>query len=123
MKSEFLNPAPKNFNWPRCPEADQFIEEVLQKFLAQHDFARRLSDRMMLETSTLFSVWVDHVILSSKSCSANTLKPLGFWEDKKAKRPAGTRVFFHPYADLPKVLLSSKTTGCAIAVDDLWKFQ
>jgi hypothetical protein len=124
-KSEFLSPAPPDYKWPRCPEADRFIEEILQEFLTRHVFAGRLADRMRIETSTLFSVWVDHVLLPARHFKETDLAPLGFLEDKQARRPAGTRVFYHPFADLPKVLLSPrmKSVGCAMAVDDLWKFE
>jgi len=125
MNSDFLQPAPPDYKWPRCPEADRFIEETLQGFLGQHAFARRLADRMKIETSTLFSVWVDHLILPTRKGQAEELKQLGFWEDKKSKRPAGTLIFYHPFADLPKILVSSrsKEVGCAIMVEDLWRFQ
>ena len=120
-----LHPAPPDYKWPRCPEADRFIEETQQSFLARHAFARRLSERMRTETSTLFSAWVDHLILPARKETASRLEALGFCEDKKAKRPAGTLVFYHPFADLPEVLLSkrAKETCCAIVVEDLWRFE
>jgi len=123
--SDFLQPAPPEYKWPRCPEADQFIEECVRAFLAEHGFARRLAERMKAETSTLFSVWVDHFLLPARHYKLEDLKRLGFWEDKKARRPAGAMVLYHPYADLPKILLSSrfKEVGCAIMVDDIWRFQ
>src|SRR5438046_384058 len=123
--SEFLDPAPADFKWPRCPEADHFVEDALLLFLRQHAFARGLAARMKTETSTLFSVWVDHLLLPASQYKPDDLKRLGFWEDTKARRPADTLVFYHPYADLPRILHSShiKEVGCAIAVDDLWRFQ
>lgn len=125
MTAEFLKPAPPDYKWPRCPEADRFIEDAINSFLAHHRFARRLAERMRVETSTLFSVWVDHVLLPARQVSAEDLKRLGFWEDKAVKRPAGNSVFYHPYADLPRLLVSPrlKETGCAILVEDIWRFQ
>jgi hypothetical protein len=125
MITEFLTPAPPDYRWPRCPEADHFIEETIRTFLEHHRFAHRLSDRMRAETSTLFSAWIDHLLLPAKQAPEEHLKSLGFWEDKKIPRPAGYRAFFHPYADLPRLLVSSriKEVGCAIAVEDLWRFQ
>ena len=123
--SDFLSPAPPDYKWPRCPEADQFVENAVRNFLGRHAFARRLSERMHVETSTLFSVWVDHLMMPAKACSPETMKRLGFWEDKKVQRPSGAKVYFHPFADLPRLIISSKykETGCAIRVDDLWRFQ
>jgi hypothetical protein len=123
--SDFLSPAPPDYIWPRCPEADQFIEETCRAFLDKHAFARWLSGRMKIETSTLFSVWVDHLLLPVRQYKPKDLEALGFLEDKKVRRPAGAAVFCHPYADLPRVVISSriKEKGCAIMVDDLWRFQ
>ena len=123
--SEFLIPAPPDYKWPRCPEADRFIEEAQRVFLGHHGFARLLAERMKVETSTLFSVWVDHLLLPARQYKEQELKGLGFWEDKKSRRPVGARVFFHPYADLPRlmVLPQVEEIGCAIMVDDIWRFQ
>jgi hypothetical protein len=123
--SELLQPAPPDYKWPRCPDADQFIETTLRAFLDRHALARRLEERMKLETSTLFSVWVDHLILPAKNFSAERLKQLGFWEEKKSHRPSNAIAFFHPFADLPRILLSrtAKEVGCALMVEDLWRFQ
>src|SRR5258706_11143193 len=74
MITEFLKPAPPDYKWPLCPEADRFVEESVDAFLSRHEFARRLSERMKTETSTLFSVWVDHLILPSRNVSADDLK-------------------------------------------------
>ncbi len=107
MITEFLKPAPPDYKWPRCPEADQFIEKALQTFLSRHAFAKRLAERLKVETSTLFSVWVDHVLLPARAIFlGEDLKRLGFWEDKTAKHPAGHKVFYHPYADLPRLVVS-----------------
>jgi len=125
MTTEFLKPAPSDYKWPRCPEADAFMEKNISAFLTRHAFARRLSERMKTETSTLFSVWVDHILLPARQVSPEELKRLGFWEDTTAKRPAGMKIYYHPYADLPRLLVGAriKEAGCAIMVDDLWRFQ
>lgn len=122
---EFLSPAPDGYIWPRCPEADQFIEDTLRLFLKRHAFAARLSEKMKTGTSTIFSSWTDHLRLPRRGGSVQALQRLGFVEDKKAKRPAGAAVFLHPHADLPRVLLSAKfrDVGAAIMVEDLWRFQ
>jgi hypothetical protein len=123
--SEFLQPAPPDYKWPRCPDADQFVEEKLRVFLSKHAFAGLLAERMKVETSTLFSVWVDHLLLPMRKGQAEELRQLGFSEDKTARRPMGMLVYCHPFADLPKILLSSriKEIGCAMVVEDLWRFQ
>ena len=123
--SEFLQPAPADYQWPRCPEADRFIEETLQGFLGEHGFARNLAERMKSETSTLFSVWVDHLRLPAARRRMAEIKRLGFCEDKRGRRPAGVRVFWHPFADLPRLMISPRinAVGAAVMVEDIWKFQ
>lgn len=125
MKSDHLLPAPPNYQWPRCPEADAFVDNVIRQFLDKHAFARRLSERMAVETSTLFSSWVDHVRLPAARTDRSALERLGFREDRKVQRPAGVAVFRHPFADLPFVAVSAafKDVGCAILVEHLWHFQ
>jgi hypothetical protein len=123
--NDFLTPAPDNYVWPRCPEADLFIEEILTSFLDGHSFSRHLAARMKSETSTLFSVWVDHVILPRKKADPARLKEVGFVEDKKVRRAPGVTVYWHPFADLPRIVVSprAKAIGCAIMVEDIWRFQ
>jgi hypothetical protein len=123
--SDFLQPAPPEYKWPRCPEADGFVDDTIRVFLEKHAFAHHLAERMRVETSTLFPVWVDHILLPAKSYSPKTLATLGFWEDKKVRRPSGAKVFYHPYADLPRLVVSAriKEIGCAIMVDNIWRFQ
>ena len=122
---DFLTPAPEGYLWPRCPEADLFIEDTLRLFLKKHLFASRLAERMRTETSTVFSAWVDHVILPKTGKGADALARLGFVPDKKARVTAGAAAYWHPFADLPRVLVSSKAreVGCAVMVEDLWRFQ
>jgi len=124
-KNEFLTPAPANFIWPRCPEADQFIRDCLDRFLSHHEFADHLASRMLAETSTEFMSWVDHIVLPSHGYNPKDLfKGYGFIEDKMARCPAGVKALFHPYADLPRIIISAKTKSmsCAIHVDSISHF-
>lgn len=122
--SEFLKPAPLEYRWPQCPEADTFLRERLVQFLSGHSFAHRLSDRMQRDTNTEFFAWVDHIILAKRSVSETELARLGFVSMKKAPSVNGTQVYWHPYADLPRVVLSSveATVSCAIMVDTISEF-
>jgi hypothetical protein len=43
----------KRFDWPLCHEAEQFILERLDSFVARNTFAKRLSDRMLTAAGTL----------------------------------------------------------------------
>lgn len=117
-KSSFLSPAPPDFKWPQCPEADAFIRRRLVEFLQGHAFARRLAERMRDETSTEFQVWVDHLILPKPSIDVATLVKTGFEKDRNNKD-----TFWHPFADLPRLRLTSKrAVSCAIMVESISDF-
>lgn len=122
-KNDFLSPAPGDYKWPRCAEADDFIERRIAEFLERHAFARTLAGRMMSDTSTRLSAWVDHITVLPRDVAA--LERLGFWLDKKARRPAGSTVYFHPFADLPKVIVNARARdlGCAVTTESISQFQ
>jgi hypothetical protein len=125
VSADFLTPAPEGYKWPRCADADSYVEQLLGEFLKEHAFARHLSERMLGETSSHFSAWVDHLRLPARRVDLQRLVDLGFVLDKRGERPAGSTAYWHPYADLPRLLISPrfKTPGCAIMVDDIWRFQ
>jgi len=123
-KSDFLDPAPPDFRWPQCPEADEFIRERLAEFLEGHSFARRLADRMRDETSTEFEIWVDHLILPKSRFSQEAVSKLGFIPDKDAAVSAKSMVFWHPLADLPRLVLTGDSSlSCALMVENISDFQ
>jgi len=98
-------PSAGAFDWPLCYEAERFVVGGIEKFLARNTFARRLAERMRDETGTDFFEWVDHFTLAPESAGA--LRAAGFVAEKNAEAPAGTTVFRHPRAMMPRVLLRS----------------
>jgi hypothetical protein len=93
-----------SFDWPLCYEAEQRLGEWIASFLERNEFARRLAERMRDETGTEFFEWVDYLTLSPEHLPA--LKTIGFTEEK-VEAPAGTTVFWHPRAMLPRILISA----------------
>ena len=125
-KNDILSPVPADFKWPQCPEAEQFIQQSLVSFLEKHSFAKKLSERMKKETSTDFQVWVEYLVLPENKISLKKLNDTyGFVRDEKSVCEKGESVFWHPFADLPRILFSSKikSISCAIHVDSLEDFQ
>src|SRR6185436_20244399 len=90
------------FDWPLCYEAERLVGSYVDRFLERNAFARRLAERMREETGTEFFEWVDHVVLAPEHGGA--LRAAGFVEDN-VEAPAGTVVFWHPRAMMPRVLL------------------
>src|ERR1700745_2055675 len=96
--------AEKNFDWPLCYEAENFLLERIEAFLQKNTFARVLSDRMRDETGTLFLDWVDH--LHFPEADERALRDLGFTDDPLGENKAGQKALWHPEAMLPRVLLA-----------------
>jgi hypothetical protein len=95
---------PKKFDWPLAFDAENFIRERIQTFLANNKFAAQLAVRMQNETGTDFFEWVDHLVLSPDD--ETILRKAGFVNDT-AETPNGEIALHHPRATLPRILLRS----------------
>lgn len=91
------------FDWPVCHEAENFVLEQLEHFVARNAFVRDLSRRMTDETGTLLLDWVDSLSLSASHEA--TIRGLGFVPDPLAETPKGQRAFHHPESVLPRLVL------------------
>jgi hypothetical protein len=94
--------APNAFDWPLAYEAERLIGGCVEAFLLRNTFARKLAERMRDETGTDFFEWVDHLVLARAHVGA--LHAAGFVEEK-AGAYEGTKVYWHPRAMMPRVLL------------------
>jgi hypothetical protein len=92
----------KSFDWPLCYEAERLLGGYVEAFLRVNPFAARLAERMRHETGTEFFEWVDHLVLAPEHAAA--LRDAGLVEED-VEAPAGTTVFWHPRAMMPRVLL------------------
>lgn len=104
---------PERFDWPVAYAAENLIRAQLGLFLERNQLARVLAERMREESGTDIFEWIDHVVLPPE-CEA-TLLQAGFAPDPKTETPAAGRVFEHPCATLPRVLLppaKSQTPVC-----------
>jgi hypothetical protein len=104
-----MTAAEKKFDWPLCHDAENFLHARIDAFLVRNSFAKRLSDRMLTGTATLLLDWTDHLSLPAGEESA--LRAVGFVPDPLGETAGSERVFWHPEALLPRVLL----TGAAPA--------
>ena len=93
------------FDWPLAYEAEAFLRAQIAAFLAQNTTARQLAARMAAETGTDFYEWVDHVTLAPKF--TDELASLGLVEEH-VLAPSGWRVFHHPRAMMPRVVLAAE---------------
>jgi hypothetical protein len=96
--------AEQRFDWPICYEAENFLLNRFQAFLARSTFASRFSERLRLETGTLLIDWADSLLLSPDAES--TLRNFGFTDDPLGETPVPTQTaLWHPEALLPRVIL------------------
>lgn len=91
------------FDWPLCHQAELLLGGYIDAFLSCHSFARRLAGRMRDETGTDFFEWVDHLTLGADQVPA--LRSAGLVEEP-VEAPAGTTVFWHPRAMMPRVVIA-----------------
>lgn len=96
-------PPADGYDWPLCHEAEYLLGGYIEGFLSRHAFARRLAERMRDETGTLFFEWVDHLAVGADQIPA--LRAAGLLEEA-VDAPAGTTVFHHPRAMMPRVLVT-----------------
>jgi len=89
----------KRFDWPICYEAENFVLDQIQAFLARNSVASTLSERMRSATGTLLIDWVDYLVLPPKAEAA--LRRVGFTDDPRVETPAGQKPLWHPDAMLP----------------------
>src|SRR5882757_2610102 len=75
----------KTFDWPLAYEAEKFINQRVDAFLKLNGFARRLSERMRVETGTDFFEWIDHLVLSPED--EKPLRDAGFSTESGAETP------------------------------------
>jgi hypothetical protein len=98
----------REFDWSLCPAAADFAQKVVASFLERHRFAKDLAGRMLAETSTRFSDWIDHAVLPAADFNAQDLQALGYAESRIPQTPDGERSFRHGGSCLFPLLLSPK---------------
>jgi len=79
---------------------------------------------MCLDTGTDFFEWIDHLVLDPAEEIA--LRKVGFIENSSAEAPEGLRVYEHPLATFPFVLINSERQGSpsvALRVESVTDFR
>ncbi|PIP65304.1 hypothetical protein COU77_02755 [Candidatus Peregrinibacteria bacterium CG10_big_fil_rev_8_21_14_0_10_49_16] len=116
--------SPNLIPWPRCPEAEQYVQEQIEHFLENHTFARELQKRMREETSTRFTDWVDHVSIPLRPQHLTRLSQTGFTCRYEHSKQGHGIPYWHPHGDFPDILLHSdpQTLEVAMKVDSIKDF-
>lgn len=112
----------EQFQWKTQPEAEQFVENILKQCCENNPFIARLQEDLHLHTNSRLFDWLDHVSIGYTESAEKTLNKVGYVSDDASP---SYRVFHHPGAQLPAVVLHDKepkTLGCAVKVDSIADF-
>jgi hypothetical protein len=91
-----------SFDWPLAYQAESLVRDFISAFLLKNPAAQALAKEMSEKTGTDFLEWVDHFTLAPHH--EGELRDAGFIDDP-VRAEAGQKVFYHPRAMLPRVLL------------------
>lgn len=93
------------FDWKRWPETEAFVATLVASALEGNAFAATLSDRMHSETSTRFTDWVDHLVVSERPEFASKLADLGY-RRQWSSYAVGVPVFAHEGGVFPRIAVA-----------------
>ena len=98
------------FEWKRWPEADAYIDSLIERGLEGNRFAAELATRMPGETGTRFKDWVDHLVIRGGGKIVDRLALLGY-ERQSATYAVNAPVFAHPGAIFPRIAIVPAVPG------------
>lgn len=110
------------FQWICHPKAEAFLMGHLQEFIKSNHFIKNLEQELIQYTSTRLFDWLDHFVLAYTPEIEKELVDVGFVSETVA---SDYRVFYHPGAQLPHVVLNDHAEGqkgIAVTVDSIADF-
>lgn len=112
------------FQWKCHPKAEALLHDILDQSCKANPFIATLSQNLLTQTSTRLFDWLDHVIVEYSANLEMELEESGFCATATA---ASYRVFHHPGAQLPRVIMkeevcSQPIIGIAVNVDSIADF-
>lgn len=115
-------PTHAQFQWQCQPKAEAIIQRILDECCRRNSFVDNLKNDLYKHSSTRLLDWADHVVVGYSDAMENELLESGF-ESEQAS--SAYRVFHHPGAQLPRVILKDRETevfGVALSVDSIADF-
>lgn len=110
------------FLWERQPRAEAFVGRVLDEACRLNIGLATLQHELLKITSTRLFDWLDHVMIGYSQEFEDELNKCGFVSEEATPE---YRVFYHPGAQLPKVLLKDHdhfVSGVAVKVESIADF-
>ena len=118
----------QQFEWRRYPEAEAYLSGRLEPFVAEMPAFRAFVVQLYQRASGRLIDWLDHVVLAGDETVRGELTGLGFEAEGSPADP-GDRVFRHPGAILPLVVLrergrspAGQVMAVAIQVEEVSRF-
>ena len=112
------------FQWKCQPKAEALVLSILNQCCQANTFTTSLSQDLLTQTSTRLFDWLDHVVAKYSPNLEKELEDSGFITTSTT---ASYRVFHHPGAQLPRVVLQEGQSvkpiiGVAVNVDSIADF-
>jgi len=110
------------FQWKCHPVAEKFIYNILEEAISKNSFVAELAIDLKKHTSTRLFDWLDHVCINGDATVEQVLVDNGFIVTNAA---ATYRVFYHPGAQLPRVVVDDqeeRKVAVAVSVDRISDF-
>ncbi len=108
--------------WERHPKAEEFIDRIVENCCEDNEFVADFQHDLLKHTSTRLLDWLDHVIVGYSPAIEQELADTGFISDLAT---TSYRVFFHPGAQLPRVIVRDHDKpigGLAVKVESIADF-
>ncbi len=97
-----------DFHWERQPKAEQLLLTILGKCEELNPMIRDLSEELAKHTNTRLFDWIDHLAVINSDSMVSELEEAGFESEHAASQ---YRVFQHPGAQLPRVVVMDQSSG------------
>ncbi len=117
------------FAWKRWPATEGFLAERYAELITENPWAANFTRRLRDLSGTLLQDWVDHVRINGSRVAHDVLRELGYKPRRGEDTTPARRVYFHPGADLPGVVVDPHSTaespvclGVAIRAESLGAF-
>jgi hypothetical protein len=102
--------SPSSFEWDLYPEAEAWLLDHLESWVAEVPAARALSESLLHRAGCRLADWLDHIILADGDRPRAQLGELGF-EPEDVEAQPGDIVYHLPAAILPRIVLRAEVDG------------
>ena len=106
----------QEFVWQRYPEAEAYLAERVEEFVAAMPRVQAFSAALLAQTGTRLFDWLDHLVLADGDSVRRQLGELDFEQESVPAAPDSI-VLHHPGAIFPRILLRQSAHGQPGAVE------